>query len=591
MDTPIPAASSARFHASPRLPPALTRRFVMACVLVTLGLLLVYPIFLLLVNSFNVAGDFFGPTRQWGVANWALAFRQPALLRSLGNTVLIWSLVLVISFPTAVAISWLLARTRIPWGHALEFMFWVSFMMPGTAVTISWIMLMDPDTGMLNELAKHIPFIGPGLFNVYSIPGIVFVHLMANGISVKVMLLTPAFRNMDAALEEAARVSGETTLRTMIRVTLPLMAVPMTVVFALQLLRMFQSFEIEFLLGVPFHFFVYSTMIFDLVHENMPPLYGQATVLASLTLLIVALIIPVQRRIINRRNYTTISGRTKPGLIDLGRWKYVAFGAIALLLAALTVLPECVLALCTFMTRVGFFGLHPVFTLSHWQAVLSDDAFLGALRTTLVVALSAAIGTPLLFSMVAYIIVRTRWPGRGLLDTIIWASGAIPGMLTGLGLLQVFLGTPGLSFLYGSIWALILVLVLQGNTLTTNIAKGAIVQVGQEMEEAARVGGAGWLFTYRKVWLPLMMPTLVRLGVFNFIIAANATSQIILLASRNTMTLSIMALQLMDPQFEQREAASIVSLIIILLTVGVAFVGQIVGRRYGMDRATMVDPL
>ena len=189
--------------------------------------------------------------------------------------------------------------------------------------------------------------------------------------------------------------------------------------------------------------------------------------------------------------------------------------------------------------------------------------------------------------MVAYIMVRTKWAGRGILDMIIWGSGAIPGMLTGLGLLQVFLGTPGLTFLYGSIWALILVVVLQGNTLTTNMSKGAIVQIGKDMEEAARVSGASWATTYRKVWIPLMMPTLVRLGVFNFVLAAGATSQIILLASRDTMTLSIMALQLMDPQFGQREAAGIVSLIILMMTLGVALVAQYLGRRMSVERSLM----
>ena len=93
---------------------------------------------------------------------------------------------------------------------------------------------------------------------------------MANGISIKVMLLTPAFRNMDSAMEEAARVGGATNFRTMLRVTLPLMVSPMALVFALQLLRIFQSFETEFLLGQPFGFYVFSTKIFDLVRQPVP---------------------------------------------------------------------------------------------------------------------------------------------------------------------------------------------------------------------------------------------------------------------------------------------------------------------------------
>ena len=97
----------------------------------------------------------------------------------------------------------------------------MSFVMPAMATTMGWIFLLDPRMGLLNRLAEALPFIDQGPFNIYGLPGIVWAHLMGNGISQKVMLLTPAFRNMDLALEEAAAVSGASKLRAMMRVTLP----------------------------------------------------------------------------------------------------------------------------------------------------------------------------------------------------------------------------------------------------------------------------------------------------------------------------------------------------------------------------------
>ncbi len=555
---------------------------IMAGIIGFLGLFLIYPIILLLINSFNTAPEFFIGPRQWGLDNWRVALDTPGLVQSFFNTVMIWGLVLTVSFPTSVLIAWTLARTNIPMSHALEFMFWVSFMMPGIATTIGWIMLADPDIGILNTLLEKLPFIDEGPLNIFSVPGLVFAHLMANGISVKVMLLTPTFRNMDSALEEAGRVSGASTIRTMFRVTLPLMIAPMTLVLALQLLRIFQSFEIEQLLGVPFDFFVYSTKIFQLARDE-PPLYGSATVLAALTLVTLAFIIPLQRWILHRQRYTTISGSFKPGLINLGKWRWVVFGAIATLILGLTIVPAAILGLGSFMTRVGFFNLNNVYTLRHWDLVLSDPIFIKALRTTFTIAIVAAFLSPLVFSVVGYILVRTRWFGRGFLDIIIWGSGAVPGILTGLGLLQVFLGTPVLTFLFGTIWALLIVVVLQGNTLTTNISKAAFVQIGQDMEEAARVSGAGWIRTYFRVWIPLLMPTLVLLGTFNFVLAAGATSQIILLASRDTLTLSIMALELVNPLSGEREAAGVVAMFMIAMTVGVAVVARYFGNRMSVS--------
>ncbi len=553
--------------------------FIMAVVLLTLGYFLIWPILLLLINSFNAAGDWFVEPRVWGLRHWENAFLRPGLLRSLGNSLLVWSLTVSFSFPIGVTIAWTLARTRIPFSHSLEFMFWISYMVPALPTTIAWITLLDPDLGLINVGLTKLGLFAQGPFNIFSVPGIVWANLMGHGIAIKVMLLTPAFRNMDAALEEAARVGGASNLRTLFKVTLPLMISPMMLVLALQLLRVFQSFETEYLLGMPFGFYVYSTKIFALIRDPIPN-YGEATVLASITLLMIALIIPLQRWILERRRYTTITGSFRPGLIDLGRWNYVAFGLIAFLLMLLTVGPLFILVLGSFMTRIGYFVLG--FTLDHWKLVLSDPVFIKALRTTLVLATTAAIISPLLFSVIAYILVRTRLPGRDALDLMVWCSGAIPGILAGLGLLWLFLGTPGLNFLFGTIWALIIVVILQGKTTGVNIMKGVFVQVGADMEEAARVAGAGWIRTYFRIWLPLLMPTLILVAVMNFVSAAGATGSIILLASRDTMTLSLMALELSSIAVSNREAASIISIFIIAVTVAGALVVRALGSRVGV---------
>ncbi len=240
------------------------------------------------------------------------------------------------------------------------------------------------------------------------------------------------------------------------------------------------------------------------------------------------------------------------------------------------------------MSRIGYFMLG--YTLEHWAFVLNDPTFLHALRTTLMISTAAAFGSPLLFSVVAYILVRTRLPGRGLLDFIIWGSGAIPGILSGLGLLWIFLGTPGLNVVFGTIWALIIVVVLQGNTTGVNMMKGAFVQIGADMEEAARASGAGWFRTYFRIWLPLLMPTLMLLAVFNFVLAAGATANIILLASRDTLTLSLMALELSFGAIANREAASIVSIFILLLTVIVALIVRACGLRLGVRHDVTARP-
>ena len=548
----------------------------MAVVLLLLGFYLIWPALLLVINSFDARADWFVGERQWGLQHWRDAWATPGLLVSLGNSIMIWALVVGISFPVAVVISWVLARTNIPFSRTIEFLFWVSFMMPGIATTIAWIILLNPYSGFINIGLEKLPFINGSLFNIFSVPGIVWAHLMANGISIKVILLTPAFRNMDATMEE---VSGASNVLTMMRVTLPYMISPMALVFGLQLLHVFQSFETEFLLGLHFDFYVHSTKIFELVRQYD---YGLATVLASLTLLVIAVIIPVQRWLIQRRPYTTITGSFKPGLIDLGAWKIPVFAITGFLIVLLTIGPAILLLFSSFMTGIGYFNAVPTYTLDHWQFVLTHDLFLKALRTTLILSITVAILGPLLFSLIAYILVRTRWKGRWALGFIIWGSGAIPGILSGLGLLWLFQGTPLLSALFGTIYALLLVIIIQGTTTGTNIVKGVFFQIGADMGEAPGVAGAGWIRTYFRIWIPLLMPTLILLATLNFVIAAGTTSSIVLLASRDTITLSLLALEFASPAIGRYEAASIVGLLMIILTVGLATVVRAFGLRLGV---------
>ena len=563
-----------------------TGTFVMAMIILVLGFYLIYPIVLLLTMSFNVAPNVFARPAQWGLRNWTNAWAHPRLFAALGNSFMIWGFVVGISFPIAILIAWVLGRTRVPFRNSLEFMFWAAYMFPSLSSTIGWMMMFSPNGGFANSLLEALPFVEKGPFNIFSVPGIVWAKIMSDGLALKVMFLTPAFRNMDRTLEEAARVSGCSDLKTMWRITIPMMISPIVLALCLQLVKVFQGFETEQLLGARWGFYVYSTLIYRFISGTALPDYGSAMVLASITFLIIAFIIPFQRWVVQRRQYVTVSSSFKPGVVELGRWRWPVFCGIGLILLLLTAVPLVVLVMGSFMTRSGFFNTTPLWTLSHWQLVLGDPDFLRALRTTFILATSTALLSPILFSFLAYILVRTRWRGRTLLDSIIWSSAAIPGILSGLGLLLLFLDTPGLRWLYGTIWALILVVVISGKTTGTSMLKGVFVQLGKDLEEAGRVSGAGWLRTYVHIVIPTLLPTMVLIGVLNFVGAAGQTANIVLLASKETRTLSLLALELASPEVAKMEAAGIVSIIIMAMTLGIALVGRYIARRFSLEQVT-----
>jgi iron(III) transport system permease protein len=189
------------------------------------------------------------------------------------------------------------------------------------------------------------------------------VHLATTGISLKVMLLTPAFRNLDASLEESSRVAGAGTLRTMMRIIVPVMMPVILVTTILGLIRSLEAFEIELVLGVPIGLHVFSTKIHSFVtHE--PPQFPPATALGAFFLLILLSLVAFQRLYIGRRSYVTITGKsfsTRP--IALGAWKYPAVAFVLLMTLSLTVLPTAFLLLGTFMKLFGFFTIKDPFTL------------------------------------------------------------------------------------------------------------------------------------------------------------------------------------------------------------------------------------
>lgn len=165
----------------------------------------------------------------------------------------------------------------------------------------------------------------------------------------------------------------------------------------------------------------------------------------------------------------------------------------------------------------------------------------------------------------------------------------MPGILLGLGLLLMFLITPGLRWIFGTIWPLVIVVIVSGITTGVSVFKGVLVQLGNDLEEAGRVSGAGWLRTYFRIVIPVLMPTMVLIGMLNFVSAAGVTSSIILLASRDTKTLSILTLELAYGMAGRLEAAGIISLVIMVLTLGLALPMRALALRMGVRHDLRAD--
>jgi iron(III) transport system permease protein len=550
--------------------------FLMTVLLVIVAFLVLTPLFLMILNSFQTARP--GQPIVWGLEGWVKAFTTPGIVKAMTNTITLAVTRQAIALLVGAYFAWLIARTDLPMKGTLEFLFWLSFFLPALPQTMGWILLLDPKYGLFNQ-ALHAIGISHAIFNIYSFWGIIWAHL-GGTIAVKVMLLAPAFRNLDAALEEASHISGASGGHTFFHIFIPVMMPAILVSTILGVIRSLEAFEIELLLGTPIGLQVFSTKIHELVTWE-PPQFAPAMALSTIFLGLLLFMVAMQRRYIGKRSYATVTGKSfSVRSMRLGSWRYPAFILVMGFALLVTVLPTILLVAGTFMKLFGFFNIPDPWTLDNWRATLSDPVLLRSLWNTIAVGLGSGVIGIFFYALIAYIIVKTQFRGRWLLDFLSWLPWSIPGILLGVALLWTFLQTKIFLPIYGTIYLLMVAMVIKSMPFGAQMIKSVLIQLGNDLEEASAVCGGTWLHTFRRVLLPLIMPAMITVALVGFISAARDISTVVLLGSGKSRTLSLLMLDFAaGAEFEK---ATVVAVIIVALVVGAALCARALGGQVGV---------
>jgi iron(III) transport system permease protein len=270
--------------------------------------------------------------------------------------------------------------------------------------------------------------------------------------------------------------------------------------------------------------------------------------------------------------------KTRP--VPLRTWKWPAFALVLAVLGFVTVLPTAFLFMAGFMSLFGFFEVAEIWTTRHWATVLSDSTFATAVRNTLIVSSGTALIAVGLYSVIAYIIVRSKFFGRRAISFLSWLPFPVPGTILGLGFLWFTFSVPVMTPLYGSVWLLIIVNVITTMTLGIQIFESALANLSQELEEASRVVGASWWRTFREVVVPILMPTMIVVGIIAFVFSARQIATVAMLIVGNNHVLS--TLQLSFVMGGELEKAAVVGTITTILSLGLAFVARGIGGQVGI---------
>ena len=544
-----------------------------------IGALTLAPVGYVVLSSFDVSAT--GAAFRFGLDAWRNIFLSPRTLAAIA-----YSFLLVVRVPIALivafAIAWVLVRVRLPGGRFIAIAFWFGFLLPVFPMMMGWILLLDPNYGLINVALEKLPLIHGPIFSIYSIPGILWVHLSLTTIPIMVILLTPALRQMDASFEEAAEISGATMLATLRLVTIPLLLPAILTAFLLALIRSLEAFEVERVLGVPVNIDVYATRIYDFVNLE-PPLFGQAMALSTLFLSVLFLLgLSYQAYVARAGNRPTLSGR---GLRLEPRprtwWAYVASGLIITYLCVTLLLPLVVLILGSFTKLFGFFALGASWTAAHWFDALSDKRFAGAVLTSLSLGLAVAMIGTILFGLTGWVLVRSHIPGRNWIGVMVWLPWAIPGIVLGVSLLSLILGTPGLSALYGTITPLVIALIIQQMPIGVQLLRTSIAQISSQLEEAAMVCGARFGAVFWRVTLPLAAPMIVSVFLLIFAATLKDISTTVLVAAPGIRTMSLLMFDFtLSGQLESASVIGVVIAVVCLIVTAISFkLGSAIGIR------------
>ena len=521
-------------------------------------------------------------TRAGRVIGYTLDnYRQLASLGETGtvlaNTLVFGAGSALVAVALGSVVAWLVERTDAPFKSAMYVAAFVSFAMPGVVKVVGWILLLGPEQGLVNVLVRQVGL--PG-FSLFTIGGMILVEGLL-WTPVVFLLLATTLRAMDPGLEEAASMSGAGIAQTVRRVTLRLALPTLVSVLLLTLVRALEAFEIPALVGIPARVEVLTTLVYQRVRSGFVPQYGEASAYAVLlTLVVIALLIPYARLTSQANRFATVTGKGyRPRLLHLGRWRALG-GAVVLVLPTLVILPIAVLmwaSLLPFYQAPSAAALASL-TPSNYQRALVDQNIVAALVNTLVVGLASASVVTVMALLVAWLVFRTRFRARWLLEHLGALPLVLPGIVLGIAVLRTYLTWP--IPIYGTVWIIVVAYVARYTPFGIRFGEAGLLQIHRELEESAQMSGAAFGTVLRRIVVPLMAPALASAWIYVFLLSVKELSVAMLVYGPQSRVISVTMFELWGNGQVTELAAFCVAITAVFVAIGLAFYR--LSRRYGI---------
>ena len=531
-----------------------------------LVLLTVVPLALLLVGSFRPDGlplapgwtfahyiDVWGSSYDWWVVVNTLIFAGGSTCLAVG---------------IATALSWLFERTDLPARGLFGALILMPMATPPLLLAIGWALVLAPRIGIVSVALQ--PLIGPidRWFDIYSMPGAIFVQTLAY-VPTSVLMLSPAIRSLDPALEEAAMVAGANRWQVIWRVGVPLLRPALLSAVTILMIIGMLAFDVPAVIAIPGHVNLMSIEIFRLMTPPSSfPDYGAAAAMNTvLFVFLIAGLVFYRRTIRHAARFATVSGKGyRPARVRLGALRGLAAALVFLYFVLAILLPFVALLWASLIPYFAGFSLHMLqrASFSAYVNLFASPRLREAVVNSGLIAVAASASLIVLSFLSAWIVLRSKLRRAWIIDFLCMIPLGLPPLMIGIALVVVAFSARFLA-LYGTIWVIALGHVIVFLPIASRMMQAGLIQIGGEIEEAAGMAGATLFQTFRRITMPLLSATTVALTIWVLVHSIREFSIAVMLQSGRNSVLSTILYSYWDTGSPERAAALAVLLMIALL--------------------------
>jgi iron(III) transport system permease protein len=460
------------------------------------------PLSLVIYQSFLTA-PFFDPSAKLSGLAFSFVFADDDFWQAFRTTIIVAGGMTAIAVPLGALLAFLMVRTDVPGKRYLEPLILIPIFVSAVVVAFGYVVAIGP-VGIFSTLAKELLGFVP--WNLYSLWSLVTIAGLTHVPHVY-LYSAAALRGLGTDLEEAARVSGANPLRVAVNVSLPMVMPAILFAGVLVFFLGFELFGLPLVLGDPQDVLVLSTYLYKLTNKLGVPSYQLMAVVVVVIIMVTAPLVFMQRVLLRQaQRYVSVRGKgLKSQPLRLGGWRWAAFAAIVVWLLVTVAVPLFGITLRSLVVTWGEgVRLADVLTLDHYRELLDYPNIMRGIANTLGIGVIGGAAAVACYSAIALAVHRWNSGWTRLVDYTVMVPRAMPGLVAGLALLWVFLFVPFLSPLKSTMFSIWLAYSIVWLAYGMRLVSGTLLQVGPELEEAARVSGASDLRVKRDVTVPLI---------------------------------------------------------------------------------------